>query len=518
MDNETQGDIVAQHQQHPNALNELAYTHSTTTNHDTTANMHTTSLATGLCLALTAQAHLFLASPSPIPGSAPKDPLAGDGSNFPCHGASLPTPGGTPMPAGSSQLLSFDTGNGANTAVHGGGSCQISITYETDAAKVKDPKNWLVIYSIEGGCPTNSLLNLDAGYTGPQGAYSGAIDCTDPRANGVDCVNQFNFTIPKGVKDGHATLAWTWMNNVGNREFYMNCVNADLSGGDGSEMAGFPSMFVANLGSVGSCPTTAYQAVAFPDPGKYVTTKLAASSQSTTYAIATPTGAGCAGDGGGSGSGSGSGGSGGVAPTSYGGGGASASAPAASSAAAAPSAAQSAAVSQATGGAQGGSPLVTVTTMATVTGARPTTGAGGTSGYAASPAAPSAPASSAPPSYGSGSGSGSGSSSSSPAGSETSAGSAPDTNSGSGSSSGASPSSSNTNSSGSGSCTGGAVSCATPGAVVCISSTSFGLCDINNCAVPQPVSDGTTCSGGVVARRHLRHGSRHALPGRRESF
>ncbi|KAK3117471.1 hypothetical protein LTR53_001158 [Teratosphaeriaceae sp. CCFEE 6253] len=479
--------------------------------------MHTTSLATGLCLALTAQAHLFLASPSPIPGSAPKDPLAGDGSNFPCHGASLPTSGGTPMPAGSSQLLSFDTGNGANTAVHGGGSCQISITYETDAAKVKDPKNWLVIYSIEGGCPTNSLLNLDAGYTGPQGAYSGAIDCTDPRANGVDCVNQFNFTIPKGVKDGHATLAWTWMNNVGNREFYMNCVNADLSGGDGSEMAGFPSMFVANLGSVGSCPTTAYQAVAFPDPGKYVTTKLAASSQSTTYAIATPTGAGCAGDGGsGSGSGSGSGGSGGAAPTSYGGGAASASAPAASSAAAAPSAAQSAAVSQATGGAQGGSPLVTVTTMATVTGASPTASAGGMSSGAAPAGSASAPAYSAPPSYGSGSSASSGSSS--PSGSDTSAGSAPDTNSSSGSSSGASSSNSNTNSSGSGSCTGGAISCATPGAVVCISSTSFGLCDINNCAVPQPVSDGTTCSGGVVARRHLRHGSRHALPGRGGSF
>lgn len=153
----------------------------------------------------TATAHMFISSPSPIEGSAPKDPLDASGSNFPCHGISLPSSGGTNMAAGSSQLLAFDTGNGANTAVHGGGSCQMSITYETDPEKVKDPKNWFVIYSIEGGCPSNTLGNLDGSYTGPQGSYSGAFDCTDPKTNGVDCVNQFNFTIPKGIKDGHAS-------------------------------------------------------------------------------------------------------------------------------------------------------------------------------------------------------------------------------------------------------------------------------------------------------------------------
>jgi hypothetical protein len=106
------------------------------------------------------------------------------------------------MAAGSSQLLAWDTGNGANTAVHGGGSCQISITYETDAANQKDPKNWNVIYSIEPGCPSNTHQNLDGSYTGPQGTYTGSYDCTDPKTNGVDCVNQFNFTIPKGIKSG----------------------------------------------------------------------------------------------------------------------------------------------------------------------------------------------------------------------------------------------------------------------------------------------------------------------------
>lgn len=150
-------------------------------------------------LTISVNAHMFISSPVPIPGTAPKSPLDASGSNFPCHGVSLPSSGGEQMAAGSSQLLAFDTGDGANTAVHGGGSCQISITYETDAAKVKDPKNWYVIYSIEGGCPTNTYQNLDGSYQGPQGTYTGAYDCTDPRTNGVDCVNQFNFTIPKGT-------------------------------------------------------------------------------------------------------------------------------------------------------------------------------------------------------------------------------------------------------------------------------------------------------------------------------
>ena len=111
-----------------------------------------TALVAAAGLSLIANAHLFINSPVPIPGTNIKDPLDPSGSNFPCHGVSLPGSGGTKMAAGSSQLLSFDSGlEGENWAVHGGGSCQLSITYETDPAKVKDPKNWYVIYSIEQG-------------------------------------------------------------------------------------------------------------------------------------------------------------------------------------------------------------------------------------------------------------------------------------------------------------------------------------------------------------------------------
>lgn len=100
------------------------------------------------------------------------------------------------MYAGSKQSLAFALGGGANTAVHGGGSCQLAITYETEAAKVKDPQNWKVIFSIEGGCPTDAAGNLQS-----------AVKCD---GDGTNCVNEFPFVIPKGVKDGNAIMAWTW--------------------------------------------------------------------------------------------------------------------------------------------------------------------------------------------------------------------------------------------------------------------------------------------------------------------
>lgn len=69
----------------------------------------------------------------------------------------------------------------------------------------------------------------------------------------------------------------------------MNCVNAEFTGGDSSEMSSFPAMFVANLASVDKCPTTESINVDFPRPGSYVTTKM----ENDPYPLATPSGEGC---------------------------------------------------------------------------------------------------------------------------------------------------------------------------------------------------------------------------------
>ncbi|KAF1986543.1 lytic polysaccharide monooxygenase [Aulographum hederae CBS 113979] len=240
--------------------------------------------AAAATLFASANAHLFIQTPQPIPGTAPKDPLDPSGSNFPCHGVDVSgMEGGTKMAAGSMQPLTFDLGGGANTAVHGGGSCQVSITYETDAAKLKQPSSWKVIYSVMGGCPAFAAGNLAT-----------STDCTSGSEN--ECMNTFKFKVPEEVKNGNAVLAWTWFNNVGNREMYMNCAAVTFSGGK-DKIDTLPNMFVANLAAVDSCPTTESMNVQFPNPGKYVTTMETPAGAQKTFALAVPTGAGCSGGG-----------------------------------------------------------------------------------------------------------------------------------------------------------------------------------------------------------------------------
>jgi hypothetical protein len=209
-----------------------------------------------------ANAHMFISEPKPIQGSAPKDPLDPSGSNFPCHGAPLPTSGGQKMVAGETFPLKLELGDGANWAVHGGGSCQLAIL--SDTANAADPASWNVIYSIEGGCPSNTALNLN---TMPKGAEA----CTSD--NQGDCVHSWDVPMPKGVKSGNAILSWTWFNTIGNREMYQNCVNVDITGGSGDGV--FPPLFVANLASVNDVKTTENFDVAFPEPGEFVTTMSA---------------------------------------------------------------------------------------------------------------------------------------------------------------------------------------------------------------------------------------------------
>ena len=220
-------------------------------------------LTTALLGASAVNAHLIMTNPVPYgKDSLNNSPLAADGSDFPCKQRSGVYDVGkeNTYSVGDSIPLSFQ-----GSATHGGGSCQVSLT--TDREPTKD-SNWMVIKSIEGGCPLNTEGNISGGET-----------------NKVP--GNLNFTIPDGISSGKYTMAWTWFNRVGNREMYMNCAPVTVQGGSSkrsdeeaqteteaeSESAlekrdgEFPGMFVAN---VNGCTTPESKDLRFPNPGEDV--------------------------------------------------------------------------------------------------------------------------------------------------------------------------------------------------------------------------------------------------------
>ncbi|KAJ6784099.1 hypothetical protein PWT90_11127 [Aphanocladium album] len=206
--------------------------------------MHfTTSVAAILGMAAFAQAHMEMTNPPPLRSKnnkfstnvdyEMKSPLSPDGSNFPCRGSIglVGTEQGKPVadwPAGSKQSFTVDGG-----AFHNGGSCQASLSYDKG-------KTWTVIHSYVGNCPSS------------------------PGATTYD------FTVPADAAAGEAVFAWTWFNQVGNREMYMNCAVVNVQGSKsrkrrGVAMSSRPAMFVANVGN--GCGTVEGKDLLFPDPG-----------------------------------------------------------------------------------------------------------------------------------------------------------------------------------------------------------------------------------------------------------
>lgn len=136
------------------------------------------------------------------------------------------------MAVGEKQTLSFK-----GSAVHGGGSCQLSITTDTEPTANSVFK---VIKSMEGGCP------------------------------GVDGPSTFDFELPSSIPNGKATFAWTWFAKLsGGPEMYMNCAPIEVTGG-ASDKSGFnalPDMLVANI-ATSSCKSPTSKVLKFPNPGK----------------------------------------------------------------------------------------------------------------------------------------------------------------------------------------------------------------------------------------------------------
>ncbi|KAL1706820.1 hypothetical protein EV121DRAFT_200645 [Schizophyllum commune] len=185
------------------------------------------------------RAHMMMSDPPPLRSQYNKyatnadydmtSPLTSDGSNYPCKGYLDDTSGKDPVAtwkAGSSQTVTIE-----GSANHGGGSCQLSISEDNGAS-------FKVIKSFEGGCPT----------AGP---------------------DKLSVDIPSDVSSGTRVFAWTWNNQIGNREFYMNCAMITIEDG-GSGLDSYPDVFVAQLSGVNSCTVAEGVDVLYPSPGDQV--------------------------------------------------------------------------------------------------------------------------------------------------------------------------------------------------------------------------------------------------------
>lgn len=213
-----------------------------------------------MAFAASASAHIRMNYPVPY-GLATLDssPLAP--ADFPCkqrNGVYAVTTMNK-WNAGETQTIKF-----GGTAVHSGGSCQFSIT--TDKEPTKDSQ-WKVIQSNIGGCPANYQGNLPdpSLKTPPEEPLSKQVPDTFP------------VKMPSNIPSGQYTFAWTWMNAEGFREFYMNCAPIQVGGSSDTPsttsaadaLKDLPDMFVANLPST-DCSSVAYENFDYPNPGKNV--------------------------------------------------------------------------------------------------------------------------------------------------------------------------------------------------------------------------------------------------------
>ncbi|KAK5096301.1 hypothetical protein LTR70_003060 [Exophiala xenobiotica] len=212
---------------------------------------------TFLAMAAAASAHMVMKTPIPA-GEPNNSPLDGSGSDYPCKGLTTTALQGgdeNVMAIGAPQSLSF-----TGSAVHGGGSCQVSLAKGTT---ISPDMKFMVIHSIEGGCPANTEGNL---------------------GNNADAnvAGTFQFSVPDhpDLGPGEYTLAWTWHNKVGNREMYMNCARVTVTGATKKryapanmpvskrQEAPLPDMFVANIGN--GCTVAEGTNVQYPNPGTSV--------------------------------------------------------------------------------------------------------------------------------------------------------------------------------------------------------------------------------------------------------
>ncbi|KAJ1915562.1 hypothetical protein H4219_004262 [Mycoemilia scoparia] len=146
----------------------------------------------------------------PQPGSPPGGIIA----QPLCHNTTRGTPS-LIIQAGEYLNLQF-TRNGL---AKGGGHCQFAISY--------DNKKFVVIEDKLKYCFKRAPSNDD-----------------------FVSVYNYDIELPEELPTGYATLAWTWVNAIGAREYYMGCVDILIQGGHGNWLTG-PELLVVNHPTLG---------------------------------------------------------------------------------------------------------------------------------------------------------------------------------------------------------------------------------------------------------------------------
>ena len=115
-------------------------------------------------------------------------PLNTYGYKFPCKGFSK----GPPTETFYSNTITVTL---EGSAVHGGGHCQFGITYNDN--------EFLVLKTVIRSCLMNSMT--------------------------------YEFQLPQNTPQGPVTVFWTWINAIGNREYYMECADILLSNNENGD-------------------------------------------------------------------------------------------------------------------------------------------------------------------------------------------------------------------------------------------------------------------------------------------
>jgi hypothetical protein len=265
------------------------------------ATTYTTLVTVIAALSGVARGHMIMNTPTPYNYHGTSqliqvNPL-GESFPFPCQGV-FDVVSKTQITAGTTQLVNFTGG-----AQHGGGSCQFGLTYDNPPST--DKSKFKTIYTLIGGCPVDAAGNLPVTGRDQDGRADSAHCGND---SGKECIRQFEIPIPKDLPNGDATFVWSWFNEIGNREMYMNCAPVTITGGssDTAFLDGLEEMFVANI--AGEC-TTGPGILNIPNPGKYgkvLKQPTPGSEGSCPKAAGIPTFEGDTGSGSGSGGGNGS--------------------------------------------------------------------------------------------------------------------------------------------------------------------------------------------------------------------